>query len=94
MWVLLTQVINGKIAFGTPASGPDNIDGVFFTTLTPAGADTDFTFNTKLGRVPTGWITISVDKGAVIYKGSVAWTTTQMTLKCNVASVNIIIFIF
>lgn len=91
----LARVVNGGISFGNSLhSLPDNIDGVWLSTTTPAGANTDFTLTHNLGRVPSGWIVAMQDKAASVYFGGVAATTTELTLRCSVASVAVRLFIF
>lgn len=88
----IAGVLNGQVGFGN-GTEIDNMQGRWINTTSPGVADTDFTVDHNLGRVPVGFITISVDKAAVIYTGSIAWTTTQMTLKVNAATVALRIFV-
>jgi hypothetical protein len=91
----LARVMNGGISFGDSAQSlSDNIDGVWLSTTTPAGADTNFTLTHNLGRLPNGWIVAMQNKAGSVYLGSVAATTTQLTLRCSVASVAVRLFIF
>ena len=48
----------------------------------------------SLKRVPQGYLVISVDKAAVIYKGSNAWTTDKIFLKSNTASTAVKLIVF
>lgn len=64
----------------------DNFDAseVSFTSnITP---DTEDTVAHTLGRVPTYFIVGSLDKAAIVYKGTTAFTKTNIYLKTNVAS--------
>ena len=94
IWEEISRVVNGLIWFGSVADGRQNMDGVTLNTNTPGGADTNFTLTHNLGRVPVGFIVVNQDKGAVTYRGTVTWTETQLTLKCNTATVNLTIFVF
>lgn len=101
----LARAINGRIDFGSPQGQskkvPGNIDGVWPGTLasgymitTPGVADTEFTVTHNLGRIPTGYDVKSLDKAAIVYDSRKnLWTVTQMFLKCNVATVQIVLFV-
>jgi hypothetical protein len=88
----LRQHFNGGIGFGD-GTNSDNMFGVFYNYTTNAIADTQDTINHNLGIVPIGFLTLSLDKGAVLYKGATAWTSTQIFLKATLASVAARIFI-
>ena len=88
----LSRVINGLISFGNGVTR-DNIDGEWASVTTPATPDTDFTVAHNMLRIPVGFILMNQTKAGVLYQGSVAWTTTDITLKCSVASDDIVIFI-
>ena len=81
----------GTAGDGTYASKINGIYQVFTTSATP---DAENTIAHELGRVPVGYIVVSVDKAAVLYKGTTAWTSTNIYLKCNVASTAYTILIF
>jgi hypothetical protein len=87
-------VLNGNIEFGNPTDGISNINGVWLTAVTPGVVDTNFTLSHNLGYIPTGWLVVNIDKAAILYKGATPWSTTQLTLKCNVATTAIVIFVF
>lgn len=57
-------------------------------------ADVENTVAHGLGKVPTGFIVYSVDKAGVVYKGATAWTTTNIYLKVNVATVAVKVLAF
>lgn len=91
----LARVINGGVSFGDSANSlSDNIDGIWSSTTTAGVANTDFTVTHNLGRVPSGWIVAMQDKAASVYLGSVAATSTAITLRCSVATVAVRLFIF
>lgn len=89
----LARVVNGLISFGNPTSGRDNIDGEWASLTTPATPDTDFIVMHNLLRLPIGFIVMNQSKAGIIYQGSVPPTTTTITLKCNVSSDTILIFV-
>lgn len=91
-WAQIARVVNGGISFGSP-SAPDNITGSWFTGTTPTGAGTEFTVPHTLGRIPTGWIMVSLDQPAVVYKGVTPWNSKTISLKCNIASINVILLV-
>lgn len=88
----LARVVNGLISFGNGIAR-DNIDGEWAAVADTGAADTDFTITHNMLRIPVGWIAMNQTKAGVLYKGSVAWTKTTITLKCNVANDSILIFI-
>lgn len=88
----LARVLNGLVSFGNGLNR-DNIDGEWATVVDTGTADTNFTVVHNMLRIPVGVILMSQSKAGVIYKGSVAWSTTTITLKCNVANDSIVIFI-
>lgn len=95
-WDEIQKVINGNLEFGSsqvPFNG--NLNGSWAGTpvTTPGGADTEFALTHNLNRVPEGWILVSIDKAGIVYKSTTAWTTTQIFLKCNVASATIKVYV-
>jgi hypothetical protein len=62
--------------------------------VTPGVANTEFTVQHNLGRVPTNYIW-NVDQNAVVYDSRRAsWTSQQLFLKCSATSVNLYLIIF
>lgn len=88
----LARIVNGLISFGDGVTR-DNIDGEWASVTTPATPDTDFTITHNLMRLPVGYIVMGQSVAGIIYNGDIPPTTTQITLKCNVASDTILIFI-
>ncbi len=88
----LVRIVNGNISFGNGAT-PDNIAGVWAHVPDTGAANTDFTVTHNLLYVPQGWLAINQTKAGVLYKGTVAATNTQITLKCSVANDDVLIFI-
>lgn len=86
------RIINGQLSFG-PGTGFDNIAGTWANVADTGAADTNFSITHNLGYIPNGWILMNQSIAGVLYKGSVAWTKTTISLKCNVAHDNVTIFI-
>ena len=72
----------------------DNMDAADVSYTTNAVANTEDAVAHNLNRVPIGYWVISRDKAAIVYNGSSAWTSTNIYLKCNVASTAIRVFVF
>lgn len=91
----LARVINGGISFGDGLNEiSDNINGIWSNVADTGTANTDFTIVHNLGRIPNGWLSVEQDKAGIYYLGSVAATTTEITLKCDTANVAVRLFIF
>ena len=65
-----------------------NLDVWKATGVAPGAANTNFTVNHSLGRVPITIVGQDTDNGGLLYRGTVAWTKTAVTLKCTTASAN------
>ena len=72
----------------------DNLDAADVSYTTNAVANTEDTVAHNLGRIPIGYWVISRDKAGVVYNGGTAWTTTNIYLKCNVASTAVRVIVF
>jgi len=72
----------------------DNLDVRSVTFTSSATPDAENTVSHSLGKIPTGYIVYSIDKGAVVYKGNTAWTSTNIYLKVNVASTTVKVWVF
>lgn len=92
VFVNFMLVLNGHIGFGD-GTNRDNIDGNWINVTTPVAPNTDFTVNHNLQRIPVGYIPMEKDRAVDIYTGSVAATTTQLTLRATVASAVVRLFI-
>jgi len=86
------QVLNGNIGFGD-GTIPDNISGSWINVVAPVAPNTDFTVNHNLQRLPVGYWVMQKDRACDVYTGSVAATTTQLTLRATVASAVLRLFI-
>jgi len=88
----LVNVINGNLGFGDGTS-IDNISGNWINVVAPGAANTDFTVNHNLNRLPVGYLVMSKSASTDIYTGSIAGTKTQLTLRSTVAGVTIRLFV-
>jgi len=86
------QVLNGNVGFGD-GTIPDNISGSWINVVAPVAPNTDFTVNHNLQRLPVGYWIMQKDRACDVYTGSVAATTTQLTLRATVASAVLRLFI-
>jgi hypothetical protein len=92
----LSKVLAGNVSFGQSTTNTDqgrNINGWMATGTSPAGPNTEFAVAHGLGRIPIGFFVLSTDKAAHIYKSTTAWTTSNIYLKSDVASVTYTLFI-
>lgn len=64
----------------------DNLDCDVIEFTSNAVAGTEDTIAHSLGKVPHHYIVTSVDKAAVIYRGTTAFTSTNVYLKSSVAT--------
>src|SRR5437016_1400657 len=87
-----TTAFNGNIGFGD-GTNLDNINGSWINVVAPVAPNTDFTVNHNLGRIPSGYWIMQKDRACDVYTGSVGATTTQLTLRANVASAVLRIFV-
>ena len=89
---LRMMIDNAHLGFGDGVNR-DNMFGTWVNYTTNAVANTEDTINHNLGFVPVGWLVVTQDKAGSIYKGTTTWTTSQIFLKCSVASVTARIFV-
>jgi hypothetical protein len=94
---LLDQIITygvNSIDFGSPAVGPQNVKGFWFTVVSPVVANTEFTVNHNLGYIPSGLHVIANDQDVSVKVSRKAqWTAKQIFLKINASSANLTGFI-
>lgn len=87
------NVLNGNIEFGSPTSNnAQNVKGSWATGKSLAEG-VEFAVPHSLGKVPTGFHTVSVDQPGILYKGTTPWTSTQIYLKSSTAETNYTIFV-
>jgi hypothetical protein len=84
----------GRVRFGTGVDGArgENISGEF-QVFTAGSADAENTIAHTLGSVPIGYLVVKQSKAGSLYSGSTAWSSTNIYLKCSVASVVFTIFL-
>lgn len=85
-----------NVSFGDATNNikAGNIDAVYVEFTSSATPDAENTIPHKLGRVPRGIIVVMQDKAASVYKGTTAWTSSNIYLKVNTASVTIKLLVF
>ena len=105
-WLYLVRAINGGISLGSPftrrvragqeaesGTGGNNVEGSWYVGPTPVTPDTDFTIPHKLGRIPVGYLLLSIDQAGIIYKGVKAWTNSSITLRCSTSNTNVTVLV-
>lgn len=83
------RVLARNVSYGSTMNNADrdiNMDCWKASGDAPGAANTNFTINHSLGRIPLTIVGQDTNNGGVLYRGSVAWTKTTVTLKCTVAS--------
>src|SRR5262245_21029001 len=88
----LRQHLNGGLGFGDGINS-DNIFGVWVSYTSNAVANTEDAVTHNLGLVPVGFLVMDQDKAGVFYRSGTAWTSTQIFLKCSLATVVVKMFI-
>lgn len=84
----LDAILNRGIRF------EDNCD-VRITDFTSSGTpDAENAVAHRLGKIPTGYLVALIDKACSVYKGGTAWTSSNIYLKVNVATVVTKIIVF
>ena len=84
----LRKIINRGITFS------DNVNCRLVTFTTSATPDAENTVAHTLGSIPTGYLVYSQDKAGSLYLGTTTWTTTNIYLKCSIASIAYKVIIF
>lgn len=84
----LKAMMDGGLSFA------DNFDCAFVSFTSNAAPDTEDTVAHDLGRVPAYFAVVSLNKGAVVYKGPTAFTKTNVYVKTSVASTDVILMLF
>jgi hypothetical protein len=94
------DILNGGVNLGAitgligGTATPGNIDAAHAQVVSPGAPATDFAVTHNLGRVPTGFIVVNKDQNANIWRGTVAWTTTTITLQASLATVTMTVLIY
>lgn len=84
-----SRVLSGNVDFGDTMTNVEqgrNIKCSKAKGTTPGTANTDFTIAHSLGRVPITIAAQDTNNGGLLYRGSVAWTKTTVTLRCTAVS--------
>lgn len=91
----LCTALKGRVRFGTGTDGArgENISGEFQVFTTSATPDAENTIAHTIGAIPVGYIIVKQDKAGSLYLGSTSWTSSNVYLKCSVASVAFTIFL-
>lgn len=92
------QCLQGRVSFGTGVSGINgqNISGQFVTYTSNGVANTEDTIAHTVGSVPIGYLILGQNKAGSLYQlasTGTAWTSTNIYLKCSVASVTFNLFL-
>lgn len=88
-WAMnLVAILDSGISFS------DNVDVASVTFTSSGTPDAENTVAHTLGKIPTGYIVTSLNKAASVYKGTTAWSATNIYLKSNVASTEVKILVF
>jgi len=86
----LAKVLNGNVSFGSTMSNKDlstNLSIWKAQGTSPGTANTDFTIQHSLGRIPNTIVGQDTKDGSVLYRSPVtAWTKTTITLRSTGAS--------
>ena len=83
------RVLAGNVSFGSTTGNSDpeqNLEIWKASGTTPGVANTDFTINHSLGRVPITIVGQDTTNGGLLYRGSLAWTKSTITLRCTTAT--------
>ena len=81
-------ILNGGISF------VDNVNCKLITFTSSATPDAENTIAHTLGKIPSGYIVYNQNKAGSLYNGTTTFTTTNIYLKCSVASVTYKIIVF
>jgi hypothetical protein len=94
----LFRVLQSRVTFGTGTDGDfgENIAGQFQEFTTSATPDAENTIAHTISAIPKGYIILHQDKAGSLYQGPTTgtnWTSSNVYLKCSVASVTFNIFL-
>lgn len=92
MFSNLTYILSGNLGFGDGVD-VDNIRGMWHTYTTNSTPDTEDAIAHNLGVVPVGVLEMKKPASGYLYRGSSAWTTTNIYMKCTAASQSVTLFI-
>lgn len=92
--VLAEWESNIKAILDTGIALDENMDVDFVSFTSNATPDTEDTIAHTLGRTPSYMFTVSLDKGAVVYKSGTTWTASNIYVKTNTASTAVTLMLF
>lgn len=90
--------LQGRVRFGRGSDGDrgENMAGEFQQFTTSGTPNAENTIAHTIGAIPVGYIIVWQDKAGTLYQGpttGTAWTSTNIYLKCSVASVTFSVFL-
>jgi len=80
-WAAVLQAILDK-----GISLQDNIDADVISYTSNGTPDTEDTVAHTLGKIPTYFIVGDIDKGGIVYRSGTTFTSSNIYVKCTVAS--------
>lgn len=94
----LYTMLQGRVSFGTGVDGINgqNVSGQFQQFTTSGTPDAENTIAHTVGSIPLGCLVLWQDKAGSLYQGpstGTAWTSTEIYLKCSVATVTFLVFL-
>lgn len=84
----LAAILNRGVNF------TENFDSRSLSFSSSGTPNAENTVAHTLGRIPTGFIVTSIDKSANVYLGGTAWTSTNVYLKVDIATVAVKVIVF
>jgi len=85
---ILKAILDRGVSFS------DNVDSVSISFTSSGTPDAENTVAHTLGKAPTGFLVYDINKGAVVYRGSTAWTAANIYLKVNTATTAVKAWVF
>lgn len=84
-----SKVLAGNVSYGSTMGNTDqdqNLQIWKATGTSPGSPNTEFAIAHQLGRVPNTIVGQDTNNGGLLYRGSTAWTSTMVYLKCTTAT--------
>lgn len=94
MRALLDQSLNLDSILNRGLRFEDNCDMRVLDFTSSGTPDAENTAAHTLGKIPTGFLVASIDKACSVYKGTTAYTASNIYLKVNAATVAVKIIVF
>ena len=94
----LFHLAQGRVSFGTGVDGVSgqNIEGEWQIYTSNSTPDTEDMLSHTIGSIPLGYLVVNQNKAGTVYGTAslgTAWTSSNIYLKCNVASVTFLLFL-